>query len=310
MQRKVARNGGAEYILERYLVIYMGRNLYGEEHPCIGKGNIDEAVELLYYFNYGNELDDPPQFNIEMRERVQEFSSFISNLLSEEIFDPGCILVDPKLLWTFHHYYPFGGADFAHMLCPGVLWDFLYIQLHSKSGLEHLIFNTPEAVPPDERIILETIRSALMTNLFHRENGRAGLYSLWLWQCQREIIFDTISDQGRHKWAQHVEIAYNLVLHLKNHRYRTNTFAILELFSIEMHKRRVLPYKYIPIYFDPFLSVYSGIRAAIKETYDRDRLAKHYLWHNGPASKDEVTKNRISIRMRMIRCEIYLFRAF
>ena len=73
-----------------------------EETPWIGNGNVEEAVELLYYCNYGLESDDTPQLTDEMAKRVDAMGRHIYlTLRNGEILSADCILLDPKLLLTF-----------------------------------------------------------------------------------------------------------------------------------------------------------------------------------------------------------------
>jgi hypothetical protein len=263
-----------------------------EETPWIGNGNVEEAVELLYYCNYGPESDGTPQFTGEMAERADDMGQHIFNLSDDEILSADCILLDPKLLLTFRHCYDEDGFTFVQGVNPISVYhdakvNRAKISLFSNSELE---------TESRSRLMISMAENALMVNLFHRNTGLPGLRALWLWQCQMHIIHDRFHGLIRPGWARKVEVIHNWIRFFTRHPSVQQIRRMEDMFWIEAHRARrgVYDHFYHPE-FEDFVLVYGGLKTAIIGCGARWALLRDIMGTlNDPV--EEVAETRISIQ--------------
>jgi hypothetical protein len=153
------------------------------DNPLIGNGDVESAVDLLYHLNYIGRAKNQSTQTLDPQ-KFQLYEQFKKDLSYDKIL-PQCILVDPKLLATFHCCYGENVITFSY--------DLLNRILSTKLG------GANESLQ-DEFDPYSVFLS------FKTDNNINGLKTLWLWQCQRLIISRT-----RYSYALIVEIAYNWV---------------------------------------------------------------------------------------------------
>jgi hypothetical protein len=142
------------------------------EHVVLRAGGIEQAVDLLYQFNYiGPPYDDAAQ------DILRGFMTQTNDY--SQIKHPTCILMDPYLLSTLFHCY------------------------HRGSGHWEMWTKDLDAVLERESSVGDDYLAKFVA--FRVENTLVGLKALRLWQCQSYIVSD-----DRSSWANQVELAYNL----------------------------------------------------------------------------------------------------
>jgi hypothetical protein len=235
----------------------------------IGNGNVEEAVELLYYCNYGPESDDTPQFTGEMAKRAVDMGRHISKLSYDEILSADCILLDPKLLLTFRHCYDEDEFTFVQRVYPGLIHGYY----DSKVARRKIsLFGNSELNPySGPRLTIGLAENALMINLFHCNTGLPGLKALWLWQCQMHLISGPNFHDPTSGWARKVEVIYNWIRFLT--RPPTQQIGQTEeMFWMAVEREHRNDYNLYKGSVQSFVLVYGGIQIAIADSAARRAL--------------------------------------